>query len=157
SDLVLVVGVRSEVIEAGRGIGQETAGIPGLDTPLATKQVSLTGKDVQGRTIAQLIKEHPDVEREGRGVYVTDVTRNDQDIPASSETVLHRGDVVTLVGARSAVGRLVKRIGSEVKNDAADFIYIGFGIVAGSLLGQIVVHFGDVPMSLGTGGGCLIS
>ncbi len=44
-----------------------------------------------------------------------------------------------------------------MKNDATDFIYLGLGIVCGSLLGQVVIEFGDVPLSLGTGGGCLIS
>ncbi|OQQ13883.1 aspartate-alanine antiporter [Streptomyces sp. M41(2017)] len=155
SDLVLAVGRRANIIEAGRLIGPETPAVPGLDTALATTQVSLTDKSVAGRTLDTLNREHPEFTT--NGVYVTEVQRGDQVLPASPETEVRRGDVLTLVGARSGLGRLVAKIGSVVKNDTTDFVYLGAGITAGSLLGQVVVTFGDVPLSLGTGGGCLVS
>ncbi|MGW2299756.1 aspartate-alanine antiporter [Streptomyces sp. NPDC001809] len=155
SDLVLTVGRRANIIEAGRVIGPETPAVPGLDTPLATTQVSLTDRSATGKSLDTLAREHP--EFSSGGVYVTDVLRNDQHLPATPETVVARGDVLTLVGARASLGKLASKVGAVVKNDATDFIYLGLGIVCGSLLGQVVVEFGDVPMSLGTGGGCLIS
>ncbi|NML48902.1 aspartate-alanine antiporter [Streptomyces sp. R302] len=155
SDLVLAVGRRANIIEAGRLIGPETPAVPGLDTPLATQQVSLTDKAAVGKSLDQLTVEHPEIA--SGGVYVTDVLRNESHLPATPETVVQRGDVLTLVGARSSLGRLASKVGAIVKNDATDFIYLGLGIACGSLLGQVVVKFGDVPMSLGTGGGCLIS
>ncbi|MFD6343503.1 aspartate-alanine antiporter [Streptomyces roseolus] len=155
SDLVLAVGRRANIIEAGRQIGPETPAVPGLDTPLATQQVSLTDTSAAGKSLDQLTTEHPEIA--SGGVYVTDVLRNESHLPATPETVVQRGDVLTLVGARSSLGRLASKVGSTVRNDATDFIYLGLGIAAGSLLGQVVVKFGDVPMSLGTGGGCLIS
>ncbi|MFD4374719.1 aspartate-alanine antiporter [Streptomyces sp. NPDC058486] len=155
SDLVLAVGRRANIIEAGREIGPETPAVPGLDTPLATKQVSLTDKTAVGKSLDQLTTEHPEIA--SGGVYVTDVLRNESHLPATPETIVQRGDVLTLVGARSSLGKLASKVGSIVKNDATDFIYLGLGIACGSLLGQVVVKFGDVPMSLGTGGGCLIS
>ncbi|MFH9739902.1 aspartate-alanine antiporter [Streptomyces roseolus] len=155
SDLVLAVGRRANIIEAGRQIGPETPAVPGLDTPLATQQVSLTDASAAGKSLDQLTTEHPEIA--SGGVYVTDVLRNESHLPATPETVVQRGDVLTLVGARSSLGRLASKVGSTVRNDATDFIYLGLGIAAGSLLGQVVVKFGDVPMSLGTGGGCLVS
>ncbi|MEU3397683.1 aspartate-alanine antiporter [Streptomyces filamentosus] len=155
SDLVLVVGRRSHIIDAGRHIGPETPAVPGLDTPLATKQVSITDKEAVGKSLDRLTTEHPEIA--SGGVYVTDVVRGETHLPATPETVVQRGDVLTLVGARSSLGRLASKVGAVVKNDATDFIYLGLGIACGSLLGQVVVRFGDVPMSLGTGGGCLIS
>lgn len=155
SDLVLTVGRRANIIEAGRVIGPETPAVPGLDTPLTTTEISLTDKSVVDKSLDTLAKEHP--EFSSGGVYVTDVVRNEQHLPATPETVVSRGDVLTLVGSRSGLGKLTSKIGAVVKNDATDFIYLGLGIVCGSLLGQVVVEFGDVPMSLGTGGGCLIS
>ncbi|WP_425833394.1 aspartate-alanine antiporter [Streptomyces fractus] len=155
SDLVLLVGRRANVIDAGRLIGPETPGVPGLDSPLASRQVSVTDKALDGKSIDELQKQYPEFHRDG--VYVTDLTRGDQEMPANADTLVQRGDVLTLVGARSGLNKLVAKIGSVVKNDATDFIYLGLGIAAGSLLGQVVVKFGDIPMSLGTGGGCLIS
>ncbi|MCX5206798.1 aspartate-alanine antiporter [Streptomyces sp. NBC_00237] len=155
SDLVLIVGRRANTIEAGRLIGPETPGIPGLDTPLTSRQIAVTDKATDGLTIDQLQRRHPEFIKDG--VYITDVLRGDQQLPANPDTVVHRGDVLTLVGARSGLSKLVAKIGAVVKNDATDFIYLGLGIVVGSLIGQLVVTMGDIPMSLGTGGGCLIS
>lgn len=155
SDLVQLVGRRSAIIEAGREIGPETPAVPGLDAPLATRQVAVTEKATAGSSIDQMERTHPEFRKDG--VYITDVLRNDQHLPASGETTLQRGDVLTLVGARAGLNKLVARIGAVVRNDATDFIYLGFGIVAGSLLGQIVVRAGGIPLSLGTGGGCLVS
>ncbi|WP_282695510.1 aspartate-alanine antiporter [Streptomyces sp. CC208A] len=155
SDLVLAVGRRSGIIEAGRLIGPETPAVPGLDTPLATTQVSLTDETAVGKSLDRLATEHPEIT--SGGVYVTDVLRGESYLPATPETVVQRGDVLTLVGARSSLGRLAAKVGAVVRNDATDFVYLGLGIAFGSLLGQIVVKFGGVPMSLGTGGGCLVS
>jgi aspartate-alanine antiporter len=155
SDLVLVVGRRANAIGAGRLIGPETPGIPGLDTPLVSRQVAVTDKGTDGLTIDQLQQQHPEFVKDG--VYVTELLRGDQRLPANGDTVVHRGDVLTLVGARAGLSKLVAKIGALVKNDATDFIYLGLGIVVGSLIGQIVLTAGDIPMSLGTGGGCLIS
>ncbi|MFE9252407.1 aspartate-alanine antiporter [Streptomyces sp. NPDC007088] len=155
SDLVLVVGRRANTIDAGRHIGPETPAVPGLDTPLATRQISVTEKSSVGRTLDELQRAHPEFVRDG--VYVTDVVRGDQDLPAAPDTVLRRGDVLTLVGARSGLDRLTSKLGSVVQNSSADFVYIGLGIALGALLGQVVITLGDIPLSLGTGGGCLVS
>ncbi len=155
SDLVLMVGRRANIIEAGRLVGPETPGIPGLDTPLTSRQIALTDKATDGLTIDRLQAQHPEFIKDG--VYITDVLRGDQQLPANGDTVVHRGDVLTLVGARSGLSKVVAKIGAVVKNDATDFIYLGLGIVVGSLIGQLVVRLGDIPLSLGTGGGCLIS
>ncbi|GGZ24139.1 aspartate-alanine antiporter [Streptomyces nitrosporeus] len=155
SDLVQVVGRRSAIIEAGRLIGPETPAVPGLDTPMATSQVAVTDRATHGSTIEMLEKRHPEFREDG--VYITDVLRNDQHLPAAAQTELQRGDVLTLTGARGGLNRLVSKVGAVVRNDSTDFVYLGLGIAAGSLLGQVVVRAGDVPLSLGTGGGCLVA
>ncbi|MGW6709070.1 aspartate-alanine antiporter [Streptomyces sp. NPDC054956] len=155
SDLVLVVGRRADAIAAGRVIGPETPGIPGVDTPLATSQIAVTDPSVSGKSIASIGREHPELSR--GGVYVTDVLRGEQHLPATPETVVQRGDVVTLVGARAGLDRIVAKIGTVARNDATDFIYLGLGIALGSLIGQLVVRVGGAPLSLGTGGGCLVA
>ncbi|MEU6478059.1 aspartate-alanine antiporter [Streptomyces sp. NPDC047017] len=155
SDIVLVVGRRADVITAGRSIGPETAGVPELDGPLETAQLVVTRKETDGHTLGALRRTHP--EFTDNGVYVTDVVRGDQDFPATADTVVRRGDVLTVTGARSGIAEVTAKIGTLAKNSATDFVYLGLGIAAGSLLGQAVVRFGAVPMSLGTGGGCLVS
>ncbi|MFI5985263.1 aspartate-alanine antiporter [Streptomyces sp. NPDC051555] len=155
SDLVLVVGRRRNMIGAGRVIGPETAGIPGVDTPLASAEIAVTRSDVVGRSIGDVQGAHPMFM--DNGVYVTEVVRGDLHLPATSDTVLARGDVLTLVGARSGLAKVVARIGTVARNDATDFVYLGIGIALGSLIGQLSVRIGGAPLSLGTGGGCLVS
>ncbi|MFI5868332.1 aspartate-alanine antiporter [Streptomyces sp. NPDC051546] len=155
SDLILIVGRRTNLIGAAHVIGPETPGIPGVDTPLASVQVAITDASAAGRTIRAVQAANPAFV--DNGVYVTEVLRVEQRLPASPDTVLERGDVVTLVGARAGLDRVVAKIGTIARNDATDFIYLGLGISAGSLLGQLVIPLGAAALSLGTGGGCLVS
>ncbi|ASR35885.1 aspartate-alanine antiporter [Prauserella marina] len=154
-DIVLVVGQRASAVEAGVEIGVETSSVPGLDTPLVVRDVVLTSRKLHRATVASVRRDNPEL-AEG-GVYLTGIQRGDNDLPVARETELHRGDVVTLVGTRAKVDRIVKDFGAKIRNDTADYVYIGLGLSVGVLLGAITVRIGDVPMSLGTGGGCLIS
>ena len=155
-DTVLLVGERSAAIGAGSVIGPEVDGDAEAQSRVTTKQVMLTEKEVDGKTLEQLQDEHGELR--GSGVYVTDLIRStDQHLPVTPATVLRRGDIVTLVGARAAIDRFVKKVGVTITSNATDYIYLGLGIVIGSLIGQLSIKLGDVPLSLGTGGGCLVS
>ncbi|WP_405016714.1 aspartate-alanine antiporter [Kitasatospora sp. NBC_00070] len=153
-DRVLVVGMRDAVRETGHELGPETSGVPGLDSPLTVRQVVITDKRVAGQTVTQLRQREAAATE---GIYLTGVQRVDQDIPAVGETELHQGDTLTVVGTGSKVERFTKAVGAKVRTDSADWIYIGLGICLGVLLGMITIHAGSANLSLGTGGGCLIS
>ncbi|TDU02574.1 aspartate-alanine antiporter [Streptomyces sp. 846.5] len=150
-DRVLIVGRRAAVMDAGHELGPETPGVPGLDSPLAVRQIVITHKEVSGRTLGALKADVAD------GVFFTDVERVDHHLPISAETELHTGDSVTVVGARSRVEAFAAKVGATVRQDAADYIYISIGICLGVLLGMVNVRIGSANLTLGTGGGCLIS
>ncbi|GAA1947947.1 aspartate-alanine antiporter [Kitasatospora viridis] len=153
-DQVLVVGRRAAVLDAGHELGPETPGVPGLDSPLAVRQVVVTNKTVAGNSLDQV--RGMDGQYTG-GVYLTDIQRVDHHLPALGETELHQGDTITVVGARSRVEKFASWIGATVKSDATDYIYISLGICIGVLIGMITVHAGGAALALGTGGGCLVS
>jgi putative transport protein len=153
-DLVLVVGERGGAIRAGRELGPEAAAVPGLDTPLAVRDVVVTNKAIVGKNVGKLEHEHPDLVD---GVYLTDLLRVDHHLPVVRETEVHRGDVLTLVGPRARLNRLADKIGDAARNDATDYVYLALGIALGVLIGTISVKIGGIPLTLGTGGGCLIS
>jgi AspT/YidE/YbjL antiporter-like protein len=68
------------------------------------------------------------------------------------------GDMVTLYGTPDDIQRVAKQIGSIIiASDKTDFVFHGFGLVVGLLLGMIVVRLGAVPLTLGSGGGALIA
>ncbi|WP_441249131.1 aspartate-alanine antiporter [Kitasatospora sp. McL0602] len=153
-DRVLVVGRRESVMDTGHELGPETSGVPGLDSPLAVREVVVTNKAVSGRTVTALRASEPEAVG---GVYLTDIQRVDHHLPAVGETELHQGDTLTVVGSRAKVERFAAKVGATVRQDTADYIYLSLGICVGVLLGMVTVHAGSVNLALGTGGGCLIA
>ncbi|MEX3825365.1 aspartate-alanine antiporter, partial [Paraburkholderia sp. BR14262] len=94
----------------------------------------------------------------GRGIYVGAITRLDNTVPAVPGMVVHRGDVLTLVGTPSDVARGAKRLGYVIQQtQKTDFVYLGLGVLVGLMLGRFGVNVGGVTLVLGTGGGCWLS
>lgn len=155
-DLILVVGRRSELVLAAPEIGPEVGDTTQLDAVEGSEDVFVTRREVQEVALEDMRSKAP-VEV-GRGVYVSAIKRMDSSIPALPATKVHRGDVLTLFGLRSAIARVAKELGYVVTpTSKTDFVYLGLGIVAGMLLGRITFRFGGVPVGFGTGGGCLLS
>jgi AspT/YidE/YbjL antiporter-like protein len=116
----------------------------------------VTRRDVNGLTLAQM-RERAAPEA-GRGIYVGAITRLDTTVPALPGTVVHRGDVLTLLGAPADVARGAKRLGYVIQQtQKTDFVYLGLGVLIGMLIGRFGVKVGGVSLVLGTGGGCLLS
>jgi putative transport protein len=155
-DVALVVGRRAALVAAAPHIGEEVTGA-GFSVVMGERvDVVLTRRDLHGLTIAQVREQAS--RTEGRGVYIAAVTRLDARIPALSGTVLNRGDVLTIVGAKDDVVRGVKRLGYElVPTQKTDFVYLGLGVLIGMALGRLSGTIGGVSLALGTGGGCLLS
>jgi AspT/YidE/YbjL antiporter-like protein len=104
----------------------------------------------EARTTVDRAKRH--------GVYLQGVTRAGHALPVLPETTLSHGDVITFYGAPHDTKRAVDAAGYELPySDKTDFIYMGVGIVLGLLIGLIVVDVGGVPLTLGSGGGCLLA
>jgi putative transport protein len=155
-DLALVVGRREALVEAAPAIGDEvTHGSFGLMMGERV-EVVLTRREAHGLTIAQVRAQAAPAE--GRGVYIAAVTRLETTVPALPGTELNRGDILTLVGAKSDVARSAKRLGYVlVPTQKTDFVYLGLGVMVGMLIGHLGGKIGGVSLALGTGGGCLLS
>jgi AspT/YidE/YbjL antiporter-like protein len=52
------------------------------------------------------------------------------------------------------IGRVGFRLNPSIK---IDLVFISVGLVAGFLIGQLVLQIGNIPLTLGTGGGCLLT
>ena len=155
-DLVLVGGRREAIVAAAPGLGDEVDGADFGQVLAETRDVVLTRRDAHGLTVAQL-RERAAPEQ-GRGVYIAAVTRLDSTIPALPGTELNRGDVLTLVGAKTDVERGARRLGYVLlATQKTDFVYLGLGVLAGMAIGHLGGRIGGVSLALGTGGGCLLS
>jgi len=156
ADLVALGGLTEMVVRAGEFIGQETHHMQHLGFTAEVRDVVVTRKEILGKTLAEA-KEMLDL-RGRYGVYATQVFRLDQEIPMYPDMIAQSGDVVRFVGASEHVAQAAQEVGySLVPSKLVDYVYLGFGVLAGILVGMISVRVAGVPIGLGTGGGCLIS
>jgi putative transport protein len=92
-----------------------------------------------------------------RGVFLRKLTRVGQTMPFTRETRIDRGDVLSLVGAKSHVERAAAAIGyADRPTVSTDMIFVGLGIFVGGLFGLLSVTIGGVPITLTASGGALI-
>ena len=154
-DLVLVVGRRAAVVGLEARIGPETPGADGMELVVTTRDIQITGKDFVGKTVAEIVEASQDLRH---GVYVLGVYRAGSKLDLTETTVIEAGDLVRVHGVQEDLQRLAGHVGPAiVPSDKTDFVYHGLGIVAGLLLGLIVVRIGSIPLTLGAGGGALLS
>jgi len=155
-DVVLVIGRRRSVIAISERLGAEVPMPAGDNVPLVERQVVLVRREVAGLRIRDLRRLASDEQR--RGVFISYVRRLGQGIPAFPGTVLEQGDVLTLYGSEEAIVRAAPELGHLLPaTSATDFIMLGLGVVLGLLIGQVAVQVGPLNLTLGTGGGALVS
>ena len=155
-DVILVVGRREGVVEAAPQIGEEVADTDGVSTVMQTRMAVFTRKGMNNTTIAQVREQ---VDRDLRhGVYVESATRAGQPLPILPDTQMQHGDVITFYGTPKDTKRAVELAGYEMPySNKTDFIYMGVGLVLGLLIGLLVERIDGIPLTLGSGGGCLLA
>jgi aspartate-alanine antiporter len=155
-DVVLLVGRREALLAGDALIGPEVGPGDGLDMEVDQMEAVLTNKTAAGKNIGALRAEIPPDER--RGVFLTGVSRMEHQLPLRDGTELATGDVLKFTGTKKDLNSFLPRVGFKIDPAVkADFIFIGIGVALGILIGKITVNLGSIPLSLGTGGGCLLT
>ncbi|WP_331693672.1 aspartate-alanine antiporter [Pandoraea sputorum] len=156
SDELLLVGRRDAMLEAHALIGPEVAGTETGDIVLVERDFIMTNKEAEGRTVADLRREAPVELR--HGVFVKSVKRMGMQLPSLNKIPLQRGDVVTLQGLQEDVERAGAVMGKSVPyGNKTSLIFLGLALIVGLCIGHLSVHIGGAPMTLGSGGGALVS
>ncbi|MDJ0950274.1 MAG: TrkA C-terminal domain-containing protein [Alphaproteobacteria bacterium] len=122
-----------------------------LEGSITSADVIVTEDSVVGHPIRDLRAP------EEHACFVTHVRRTQVELPAEGSTVLHKGDVITLVGNTEQLEKLAEMIG-EIERDVVetDLVSFALGIAGGLLLGKISVKFGAVAVGIGSAGGLLL-
>ncbi len=155
-DVVAVTGYIELLEEAAPRIGTEVTIPMGVHLIEERRDVIITNKEVAGRTFADL-RDNVDVGRR-LGVFPDRLTRMGHDMPLLPDVELDRGDKLTLVGRPIDLDRAQPEIGYEITAaKITDFVFFGLGMAIGVAIGLLSVTIADVPITLGTGGGCLVS
>ena len=155
-DVVLVVGRRASVVAAANHIGTELQSSQGMEMVMETADVILRNSKYIDRTLGDVKANTPAYLK--HGIYVLGIKRNEETQPLSDDTILRQGDVVTVYGTKSDLERLIKEAGKALPESLkTDWIFHGAGLVVGLLIGLFVIRIGGVPLTLGAGGGALLS
>ncbi|GAG56994.1 unnamed protein product, partial [marine sediment metagenome] len=121
-----------------------------------TRDLILTNKRFDGKTIEQYYAENMNENR--YGVLINRVSRLGEELELDKDLMLKRGDEVRLVGRPVDLDRISSKLGHIISAaKITDFITFGIGMALGILLGAQSIRVFGVLISLGTGGGCLLS
>lgn len=156
-DVVLIVGHRNAIVAIDNDYIKEIDSASGMDIVMNTKDVVMRNTEYAGKTLDQTIS-CENVLRLRHGVYLVSINREGDPLPINKDTTLQLGDIITVYGAESDLNRVISKIGAPInKSEKTDWIFHGFGLVVGLVIGLIVVRIGSVPITLGAGGGALLS
>ncbi|GAA1679462.1 aspartate-alanine antiporter [Glycomyces endophyticus] len=154
-DKVLVVGRREALVGAAASIGTEVNLDESMGMNLDLADVVVTRKGYTSSTLGQI---RSDFEEERQGIFLQRITRGDHELPVQPKTLIQRGDTLRLAGASRDMQRVIPMVGFRIDPKVTfDMVFIAVGVVLGFLIGMLVWTVGTIPLTLGTGGGCLLA
>jgi len=155
-DRVATTGPITQLETASVLLGHEVRPPDGLLLVQENREIILTSRALSGRSIGE-IHDHVNVETR-HGVFLTAVKRMGLDLPVLNKLQLKPGDELHFSGSPADLDRVQARIGYKITAAAVtDFIFFGLGMLVGLLLGLIEFRIWGIPISIGSGGGCLLS
>lgn len=155
-DRLVVTGRIATMETAGDYLGTECD--PPADFQLVeeSREIILTNRALNGQGVGE-IHDHAGVDTR-RGVFLTEVKRMGRSLPLLRKLQLKTGDELHFVGSPTDLDRVQAKIGYKISAAAVtDFIFFGIGMTIGILIGMIEFRVWGVPVSIGSGGGCLLS
>lgn len=155
-DVALLVGRRAAVVSQASAIGTEQKDVDGMDLNMVRREVAIANPQFLGRPVKDIINSLSQDVR--HGVYVLALLRAGSPVPIKPDTVIRPGDMVRLFGSGTNIQRASRVVGPIVlPSDKTDFVFHCLGITIGLLIGLIVVRVSEIPITLGSGGGALLS
>ncbi|MGL0819559.1 aspartate-alanine antiporter [Vibrio vulnificus] len=156
-DVIVVTGRRNAVHQLQDGLADNEIALPeGYEVIEENRQLIADNRKLIGKSL-QEIKEASN-QGSMRGVYVTDYIREGSSIEMTPDLVVKKNDVIQLTGTAKDINRVEKNIGQRMGSATmTDFIVLGMGMVLGLLIGLISFKIAGIPVTIGSGAGCLIS
>lgn len=154
-DIVLLVGRRAAMVSVAARLGRELYLVDGMELTMQRSDMVLSNKVYHGRSVGEIRAGTAAVRH---GIYVVRISRMGKELPLLPKTIVQLGDLITVYGAEQDVKRVALLVGSVIVPSAkTDFVYLGAGLVTGLLAGLLVAKIGGIPLTLGSGGGALLS
>jgi len=151
-DILVLVGRRPEFPVATNMIGPEVDDKKAEDLTGEILSVCVTKKEIIGQKLGSFDRKIT------HGVFLRKITRQGHEIPIAKNTIIDKCDVLEIAGSKEDVERLVDLIGyPERPTIITDLITVAAGCFIGTLIGLLAFKVGGIPITLGVGGGVLVS
>jgi len=155
-DDVTVTGTIAALETAVAYFGPEVASPHGLAVVQENREIILTNRALSGREVGE-IHDHVSVDVR-HGVFLTSVKRMGLELPLLRGLVLKASDELHFVGRPADLDRVQAKVGYKINAaPVTDFVFFGLGMLIGMLIGLIQFKIWGIPISIGSGGGCLLS
>jgi AspT/YidE/YbjL antiporter-like protein len=155
-DLILLVGKREAIVAHAESIGLEVAKDRDLNIVMKTLEVVVTKSDVRGTALSDLREKMADSIQ--HGIFILSASRSGSVFGDTDEVTLKEGDILKIYGSDADVDRAASYIGKPIiPSIMTDLCFTALGVVVGLLIGALTVKAGSVPLTLGSGGGALVS
>lgn len=150
---VVLCGRCEYIVEDADMVGVEVTDDELMFYPVERIPVVLSSRKLRGRTVSDL-RRHSYM----RGVIIESITRSDEPLEVSDQTVLAKRDTITVLGRRENVRSAAAEIGyMDIPTNRTDIMFLMLAVFLGGLLGSLSIFVHSVPVSLGTSGGALIA
>ena len=151
-DVIGLIGRHEVLIERTDRFGTEVADRDLAQSAVDVVDVVLIQKKFDGMTLRELA-DQPFV----RGVFLRSIRRSGVLIPATWETTIERGDLLSLVGMPERTKAAIQALGAADRvSDVTDMVFVGLGIVIGGIVGIPAFRYGALELGLSESVGVLL-
>jgi aspartate-alanine antiporter len=155
-DRVAVTGRVGVLAAHASSLGREIEPPNDLSLVEENREMVLTNRALNGREVGE-IHDHTAVELR-HGVFLTAVKRMGRELQLAKKLQLRTGDELRFTGRPVDLDRIQAKVGYKISAAAVtDFVFFGIGMLIGTLFGLIQFRLWGIPISIGSGGGCLLS
>ncbi|MCP4759861.1 MAG: aspartate-alanine antiporter [Planctomycetes bacterium] len=153
-DIIGVLGVVKALKSVARDHNREITPPDNIQIVEEHRQLIMSSANAH-KSVANYCR---DVCGTGSGVFLTGVKRRGNTINLTPDFLFRGGDSLELVGRSHDLDAAQAKTGHMISAAAVtDFIFFGLGMTIGMILGMISFKLGDIPVTLGSGVGCLLS
>lgn len=152
-DILMVSGPQRALLDASNPLRDEVHDRELLEVPVVSADIVLTNRRLAGRPLEETSREIG-----ARNVFLGALRRAGRDLPFTRQTVLQRGDVLTVTGAQAEIDRVARAYGFvEYPTSSTDMLLVATAMAAGILIGLPTVTLGHVALALSSPVGVLLA
>jgi putative transport protein len=152
-DVLAVAGRQDALLAADAPLRDEVLDRELLAVPTVSADLVLTNRRMSGQTLSALGQEVV-----ARGVFLRKLRRAGRELPFTAQTVVERGDVMTVAGSQREVERLAGEVGyAEYASSTTDLMVVAATIAVGALIGLPSLRLGPFAVGLSAPVGVLLA